>query len=71
MMSPQTWATILTFILAMLVHPEVQRKAQEEIDRVVGYTCLPDFSDRDALPFLGCVIQECRRYDTIRLTLAS
>ena len=50
----------------MLVHPEVQRKAQDEIDRVVGVGRLPDFSDRDSLPYLDCVIQECRRYGTAK-----
>ena len=57
----QTWAAILTVTLAMLVHPEVQRKAQDELDRVVGLARLPAFSDRDSLPYLDCVIQECKR----------
>lgn len=58
----QTWITILIFIFAILLHPEAQRKAQEEIDRVVGSGRLPDFSDRDSLPYLECLLQECRRY---------
>lgn len=37
-------------------------KGQEEIDRVVGSDRLPDFTDRDSLPYLECVIQESMRY---------
>ncbi|KAJ3550347.1 hypothetical protein NM688_g5092 [Phlebia brevispora] len=60
--SDTTWAAISTFILAMVIHPEVQRKAQDEIDRVIGSSRLPEFNDRDSLPYLECVLQECRRW---------
>jgi len=52
-----------TFILAMVQHPDVFMKAREEIDRVVGLDCLPDFGDRDSLPYLNCVIKEVYRYN--------
>ena len=45
----------------MLRHPETQKKAQEEIDRVVGKRRLPDFSDRELLPMVECVMQETFR----------
>lgn len=32
--------------LYMLLHPEVQRKAQEEIDRVIGRERTPTLNDR-------------------------
>ena len=32
--------------LYMLLYPEVQRKAQEEIDRVVGHERMPTLNDR-------------------------
>ncbi|GBE89486.1 hypothetical protein SCP_1601480 [Sparassis crispa] len=51
----------------MLLFPNVQRKAQEEIDRVVGSGRLPDFDDRDALPFVECVLQETIRYAILNL----
>lgn len=38
-------------MLAMLLHPEVQRRAQAEIDAVVGADRLPSFEDRAELPF--------------------
>jgi hypothetical protein len=59
----QTWHTITVFILCMLLNPEIQAKAQKEIDTVVGRGRLPDFTDRDALPYVECVIQETMRYE--------
>jgi len=53
---------MLVFVLAMVLHPEVYKRAQEEIDRVVGSQRLPDFSDRDSLPYLDCVIKEVYRW---------
>lgn len=51
-----------TFILAMVLHPEVYRKVQAEMDRVVGPERLPDFEDREHLPYLECVLKEVFRY---------
>ena len=50
-----------TFILAMVLHPNVFKKAQTEIDRVVGAERLPDFEDREHLPYLDCVLKEVFR----------
>ncbi|KAL6300908.1 cytochrome P450 [Sparassis latifolia] len=57
-----TWSLIQTFFAAMLLFPEAQRKAQEEIDQVVRSRRIPDSSDRDALPFVECVLQETMRW---------
>ena len=46
----------------MTLYPEVQIKAQEEIDRVVGQDRLPDFSDRGNLPYVECVLLETLRW---------
>ncbi|GBE81550.1 Multifunctional cytochrome P450 monooxygenase af510 [Sparassis crispa] len=56
---------IRTFLYAILLFPETQRKAQEEIDRVVGTNRLPDFSDRDSLPYVDCMIQETLRWHPV------
>ncbi|KAH8093154.1 cytochrome P450 [Cristinia sonorae] len=56
-------AVMNTFILAMVRHPEVFRKAREEMDRVVGSDRLPDFDDRASLPYLNCVIKEVYRWN--------
>ncbi|KAJ7463683.1 cytochrome P450 [Mycena latifolia] len=58
-----TWSTISVFILAMILHPECQAKAQEEIDAVMGGLRLPEFEDRDMLPFLECILQEVFRWN--------
>ncbi|KAH9917058.1 cytochrome P450 [Fomitopsis serialis] len=58
-----TTTTVLsTFILAMVLHPEVLKKAQAEIDSVVGNSRLPEFSDRPALPYLEAVLKEVYRW---------
>ena len=43
--------TVANFILAMIQFPEVQRKAQMEIDAIVGSDRLPSFADRASLPY--------------------
>ena len=57
----QTYSTINTFILAMVLHPHVLKKAQEEIDRVVGRKRLPEFDDRENLPYIEAIFQEVLR----------
>ena len=53
------------FFLAMALHPEVQAKAQAELDAVVGPDRLPEFSDRTALPYLNAVIKEALRWQNV------
>ena len=48
--------------MAVLLYPEVQRKAQEELDRVVERGRLPDFSDRDELPYMTALCKEVLRW---------
>ncbi|KAI0653349.1 cytochrome P450 [Cubamyces menziesii] len=50
------------FILTMALFPEVQKRAQEEIDRVVGTNRLPDFADRERLPYVTAVMKEVLRW---------
>ncbi|KAF7166314.1 hypothetical protein CNMCM6106_002172 [Aspergillus hiratsukae] len=60
--SDTTASTLYGFIQAMLVWPEVQRKAQEEIDRVVGPDRLPTMDDYENLPYIRCCIKESLRW---------
>lgn len=46
----------------MVLHPDVQRKAQEEIDRVVDTDRLPNFGDRPNLPYVEAVLSEATRW---------
>ncbi|KAJ6472477.1 cytochrome P450 [Mycena sanguinolenta] len=57
-----TWTTLTVFILAMVLHPECQSRAQQEIDLVVGDMRLPEFSDREDLPFVEGILQETLRW---------
>ena len=49
-------------MLALLLHPEVFAKAQEEIDKLTKRERLVDFDDRDSLPYFECVMKEAVRY---------
>ena len=51
----------MSFVLCMVLHPEVFRKAQNEIDRVVGDDRLVDFDDQDSLPYFNCIFKEVLR----------
>ena len=46
----------------MVAFPEVQRKAQEEIDEVVGRSRMPTFADRDHLPYIRAIVKEVLRW---------
>ncbi|SCO84802.1 related to cytochrome p450 [Fusarium oxysporum] len=56
-----TWATCVIFVLNMVLHPEIQEKAQQELDAVIGTDRLPDFSDRPALVYIEHIVQEIYR----------
>ena len=49
----------------MTLNPDVLRRAQEEIDRVVGSERLPSFSDREDLPFINAVLKETLRWENV------
>ena len=59
--SETTSAYLNTFVLQMTLNPEVQDKAREEIDRVVGADRLPTFEDEARLPYLRALIKETLR----------
>ena len=46
----------------MALNPGVARKAQEELDRVIGKDRLPEFSDRDDLPYINALVKELLRW---------
>src|SRR6201996_6603251 len=57
-------ATLRTFILSMVLSPDVQQAAQEEIDRVCPDR-LVTFSDRKDLPYTESVFMEVARYHPV------
>ncbi|KAF5368854.1 hypothetical protein D9758_002851 [Tetrapyrgos nigripes] len=50
------------FFLSMILFPEVQQRAQEELDRVVGRSRLPSFADLKHLPYIVAIINELQRW---------
>ncbi|KAF9078698.1 cytochrome P450 1 [Rhodocollybia butyracea] len=54
-------SSIGSFLLNMTQHPEVQSKAQAEIDRVIGRDRLPNFEDRQSLPYVESIYREIMR----------
>ena len=47
----------------MTLYPDVQKKAQAELDAVVGTSRLPDFYDRPLLPYINAVVKEISRWN--------
>ena len=50
------------FMLGMTAHPEVQKKCQEELDRVIGRSRMPTLADRDSLPYIRATLREALRW---------
>ncbi|TFK41805.1 cytochrome P450 [Crucibulum laeve] len=57
-------AALNTFILAMTCFPEKQKKAQEELDRVLMGR-LPDHSDISQLPYVQAIVKEVLRWQPV------
>ncbi|KAG2077746.1 cytochrome P450 [Suillus decipiens] len=60
-----TVSAIYSFFLAMTLFPDAQKKAQAEIDAVVGPDRLPCFSDRDSLPYTEALAKEVLRWNAV------
>ncbi|KAK7455838.1 hypothetical protein VKT23_010873 [Stygiomarasmius scandens] len=56
-----TVAALNSFFLAMVLYPDVQKRTQEELDRVIGFGRLPSHSDEADLPYMTAVMYEVLR----------
>ncbi|KAI1409932.1 putative cytochrome P450 [Hypoxylon sp. FL1857] len=66
--SSTTSDELFGFLMAMVTHPDVQRRAQEEVDSVVGTGRLPTLEDMESLPYIrGCVKETLRWMPTTAL----
>ncbi|KAJ7893403.1 cytochrome P450 [Mycena olivaceomarginata] len=54
-----------TFVLAMLAYPEVQKKAQAEIDSLTAGKYLPTFEDEASLPYIAALVKEVLRWENV------
>ncbi|KAF9559108.1 cytochrome P450 [Agrocybe pediades] len=57
-----TLTVVGQFILAMIQYPEAQKKAQAELDAVIGSDRLPTFADRPSLPYIEAIFKETLRW---------
>ncbi|KAK7030676.1 O-methylsterigmatocystin oxidoreductase [Favolaschia claudopus] len=64
--SDTTLSILLSFFLAMVIHPEIQERAYAEISAAIpDGDRLPSFDDRSKLPYLECLVQECLRWNPV------
>ncbi|KAH9937587.1 cytochrome P450 [Fomitopsis serialis] len=56
---------VLALFLAMMCYPEKQKRAQDEIDNVIGNDRLPCVADLDRLPYLKALCWEVLRWHAI------
>ncbi|KAJ4358754.1 uncharacterized protein N0V89_003338 [Didymosphaeria variabile] len=59
-----TVSSLMTFFLAITLFPDVQKKAQEELDRVIGNR-LPVSADRQKLPYIEALVSETHRWHPV------
>ncbi|KAG8738229.1 hypothetical protein FRC10_007133 [Ceratobasidium sp. 414] len=67
----KTVNTLIVFVLAMLLFPDAQAKAQQEIDTVIGTSRLPTIDDQACLPYVGRLIQEVLRWQPVTPTASN
>jgi cytochrome P450 len=60
--SDTTTMALEVFVMAMVLYPEVMKKAQAELDAVIGPDTLPDFTHKTQLPYIDAVIKEVLRW---------
>jgi cytochrome P450 len=51
-----------SLFLALVLSPQVQKRAQAELDVVVGRDRLPTFDDRPRLPYIEAICRELLRW---------
>ncbi|KAF9237852.1 cytochrome P450 [Melanogaster broomeanus] len=56
---------LTTFVLAMVLNPEVQEKAHAQINMVVGRDRLPTLDDRPLLTYIDAIMRETLRWNPV------
>jgi cytochrome P450 len=49
----------------MAIYPDVQKKAQDELDTVLGNNTMPRLSDRLQLPYVEAIVREVNRWHPV------
>ncbi|KAG2747300.1 cytochrome P450 [Suillus brevipes Sb2] len=55
-------SALQTFLLAMVLYPDVQARARAEIDQAVKHDKMPCLADRESLPYLDAILREVLRW---------
>lgn len=63
--SDTTVSASLALIAALCMNPELQRKAQAEIDQVTEGLRLPTCDDMEKLPYCQALVKELNRWHTV------
>ena len=53
---------IAVLFMALVLHPEIHKRAQDELDVVVGRDRLPTFDDRPRLAYIDAICREVVRW---------
>jgi cytochrome P450 len=69
--SDTTSSYLQSLVLALTAYPEVQEKAHEEIDRVVGEHRMPTPDDLDRMPYIRAMILEVCSFLCVSMTVNS
>ncbi|KDQ29819.1 hypothetical protein PLEOSDRAFT_1039344 [Pleurotus ostreatus PC15] len=57
-----TYSVVLTGVVAMIMYPDAQARAQSEIDTAIGEHRLPTMKDKGSLPYVEAFIKEIMRW---------
>lgn len=52
-------------LVSAILHPECVKKAQAELDAVVGRSRMPTFDDESSLPYVQAMIKESLRWRVV------
>jgi len=58
-------STLQSLVLAMVLNPAIQERAQADLESVVGMERLPAFEDRQSLPYIDAIIREAMRWGPV------
>ncbi|KAI0264164.1 cytochrome P450 [Gloeopeniophorella convolvens] len=60
-----TVSALSALFCVVAMYPDLQRRAQEELDAVTGGERLPDYDDRSRLPFVDAICKELLRWKPV------
>ena len=58
----------MCFTLAMVKNPRIWKRAQAEIDAMIGTDRLPEYEDRPSLPYVDAIVRETLRWKPVTPT---